>query len=73
MLEKLYIRPAGRRTMMMMTMMMEGMTMMLILMLVMMITIVRARSYLFLRASYTAGSMAGLGFSMAVLGLRFPP
>jgi len=29
----------------------------------------RARSYLFLRASYTAGSMAGLGFSMAVLGL----
>lgn len=29
----------------------------------------RARSYLFLRASYTAGSMAGLGFAMAVLGL----
>ena len=72
MLEKLYIRPAGRRTMMMMAMMLARMTM-LILMLVMMITIVRARSYLFLRASYTAGSMAGLGFSMAVLGLRFPP
>jgi hypothetical protein len=29
----------------------------------------RSRSYLFLRASYTATSMAGLGFSMAVLGL----
>merc|ERR1711892_30537 len=29
----------------------------------------RGRSYLFLRATYTAGSMAGLGFSMAVLGL----
>ena len=25
-------------------------------------------SYRFLRASYTAGSMAGLGFSMAILG-----
>ena len=59
--------------MMMRRRMLARMTMMLILMLVMMITIVRARSYLFLRASYTAGSMAGLGFSMAVLGLRFPP
>jgi len=29
----------------------------------------RNRSYLFLRTHYTAGSMAGLGFSMAVLGL----
>jgi len=29
----------------------------------------RNRSYYFLRAHYTAGSMAGLGFSMAVLGL----
>lgn len=29
----------------------------------------RSRSYMFLRATYTAGSMAGLGFSMAVLGL----
>ena len=29
----------------------------------------RSRSYLFFRATYTAGSMAGLGFSMAVLGL----
>ena len=26
-------------------------------------------SYRFLRASYTAGSMAGLGFSMAILGM----
>ena len=26
-------------------------------------------SYRFLRASYTAGSMAGLGFSMAILGI----
>ncbi len=28
-----------------------------------------APAYRFLRATYTAGSMAGLGFSMAVLGI----
>ena len=29
----------------------------------------RSHSYLSLRATYTVGSMAGLGFSMAVVGL----
>ena len=29
----------------------------------------RSHSYLSLRASYTVGSLAGLGFSMAVVGL----
>ena len=29
----------------------------------------RSQSYLSLRATYTVGSMAGLGFSMAVVGL----
>ena len=32
-------------------------------------SIERRGSYRFLRASYTAGSMAGLGFSMAILGI----
>ena len=34
-----------------------------------MITLHRSHSYLSLRATYTVGSMAGLGFSMAVVGL----
>ena len=32
---------------------------------------IRRGSYRFLRASYTAGSMAGLGFSMAILGSTY--
>ena len=32
---------------------------------------IRRGSYRFLRASYTAGSMAGLGFSMAILGRKY--
>ena len=31
--------------------------------------LLRSHSYLSLRATYTVGSMAGLGFSMAVVGL----
>ena len=33
------------------------------------VTVSRSHSYLSLRATYTVGSMAGLGFSMAVVGL----